>query len=100
MRILILIIGMGIVTYVPRMLPAVLIGKIKLSRNMEKFLSLIPYTAMAALIFPGVLSVDEGNMAIGLVGAFTAIVLSWLKMPIIFVVTGAIAADMFVYMIM
>lgn len=100
MRILILIIGMGIVTYIPRMLPAVLIGKIKFNKNMEKFLSLIPYTAMAALIFPGVLKVDDGNMSIGLVGAFVAIILSWIKMPIILVVTGAIVADMAVYMIM
>ncbi len=100
MRILVLIIGMGIVTYIPRILPAVLIGKVKFNKNMEKFLSLIPYTAMAALIFPGVLSVDEGNLSIGLIGAFVAITLSWIKMPIILVVIGAIVADMAVYMIM
>ena len=100
MRILILIIGMGIVTYLPRMLPAVLIDKLKFNKKMEKFLSLIPYTAMAALIFPGVLKADEGNMAIGLVGAFVAVIMSWLRMPIILVVIGAIAADMLVYMIM
>lgn len=98
-RILILIIGMGIVTYLPRMLPAVLIEKMKFNKKMEKFLSLIPYTAMAALIFPGVLKVDEEIMAIGLVGAFVAVILSWLKMPIILVVIGAIIADMVVYMI-
>ena len=100
MRIIILIIGMGIVTYIPRMLPAVLIEKIKFNKKTEKFLSLIPYTAMAALIFPGVLSVDEGNIAIGLVGAFVAVILSWLKMPIILVVIGAIVTDMVIYMIM
>lgn len=97
-RILILIFGMGIVTYLPRMLPAVLVEKIRFNKKMEKFLSLIPYTAMAALIFPGVLSADEGNMAIGLVGAFTAVILSWLKMPIMLVVIGAIISDIVVYM--
>lgn len=99
MRILILIIGMGIVTYLPRMLPAVLIDKLKFNKKVEKFLSLIPYTAMAALIFPGVLKVDEGIMAIGLVGALVSVILSWLRMPIILVVIGAIIADMAVYMI-
>jgi len=98
-RILILIFGMGIVTYIPRMLPAVIIEKMKFNKTMEKFLSLIPYTAMAALIFPGVLKVDEEIMAIGLVGAFVAVILSWLKMPIILVVIGAIVADMAIYMI-
>ena len=62
MRILILIIGMGIVTYIPRMLPAVLVEKIKFNKKTEKFLS-------------------------------------WLKMPIMLVVIGAIVTDMFVYMI-
>lgn len=100
MRILILIIGMGIVTYLPRMLPALLIEKMKFNKNIEKLLSLIPYTAMAALIFPGILKVDERNMAIGLVGGFVAVLLSWLRMPIILVVIGAILADMAVYMIM
>lgn len=97
MRILILIIGMGIVTYIPRMLPAVLIGKIKLSKKMEKFLSLIPYTAMAALIFPGVMSVDEKNMSIGLIGALSASILSFMKFPIMLVVIGSILTVMFMY---
>lgn len=100
MRILVLIIGMGIVTYIPRMLPAVLIERMKFNKNTEKFLSLIPYTAMAALIFPGVLSVDKGNMSIGLIGALVALILSWIKTPIILVVVGAILADMVVYMTM
>lgn len=99
MRIVILIIGMGIVTYLPRMLPGVLIGKIKLNNSMEKFLSLIPYTAMAALIFPGVLSVNEQNMSIGIVGAVAAVTLSYLKLPIMLVVIGAILSQMFMYLI-
>lgn len=99
MRILILILGMGLVTYIPRMLPAVLVEKIEFNKSMKKFLSLIPYTAMAALIFPGVLSVDEGNMAIGLAGAFVAVILSWMRMPIILIVIGAIVTDIVIYMI-
>lgn len=50
--ILIMILGMTLVTYIPRALPAVLIGKLKFRPKFEKFLKLIPYTAMAALIFP------------------------------------------------
>ena len=47
-----LILGMTVVTYVPRALPAVLIEKMHFSPKVEKFLKLIPYTAMAALISP------------------------------------------------
>lgn len=54
-----MIIGMGIVTYLPRTLPAILIEKMHFTPRAETFLRLIPYTAMAALIFPGILGVNE-----------------------------------------
>ena len=60
-NITLLILGMAAVTYIPRALPAVLIEKMHFSRKVEKFLRLIPYTAMAALIFPGVLSADAAR---------------------------------------
>ena len=58
-EIIFLILGMAVVTYIPRAIPAVLIDKMKFGPKIEKFLKLIPYTAMAALIFPGVLTVDS-----------------------------------------
>ena len=53
-----MILGMTLVTYLPRVLPAFLMGRIRLSARVEHFLQLIPYTAMTALVFPGVFSVD------------------------------------------
>ena len=48
-----MILGMTLVTYLPRVLPAFLMGRIRLSARVEHFLQLIPYTAMTALVFPG-----------------------------------------------
>ena len=59
--ILILILGMMLVTYIPRMLPAVLLEKLHFGPKAEKFLQLVPYTAMAALIFPGILTMDAAR---------------------------------------
>lgn len=98
--ILILILGMAVVTYIPRALPAVLIDKMKFSPKMEKFLQLIPYTAMAALIFPGVFSVDAAHPGIGIVGGLTAGVLAWKKLPVMVCVLAAIAADFILYLIL
>ena len=50
-----------LVTYLPRMLPAFVIDKLHLSPKAEKFLKLIPYTAMAALIFPGIITIDDNG---------------------------------------
>ncbi len=78
-KISILILEMAAVTYIPRAIPAVLVDKIKFGAKMEKFMKLIPYTAMSALIFPGVFTVDAANPAIGIVGGAVAGILAWRK---------------------
>jgi len=98
-EIVLLIICMALVTYIPRVIPVMFIGKIKISSKVEKFLKLIPYTAMAALIFPGVLNVDKDNIWIGICGGGTAVVLSYFKCPVMISVVAAILVNMFMYMI-
>lgn len=95
-----LIFGMTAVTYIPRMLPSVLIEKLKFGPKMEKFLNLIPYTAMTALIFPGVFTVDASNPAIGIIGGAVAFLLAWRKCPVMVCVLAAIAADFLLYLIL
>ena len=97
-NILILILGMAVVTFIPRAIPAVLVDKMHFGPKTEKFLKLIPYTAMAALIFPGVLTVDSTNPIIGIVGALVAAVLAWRRCPVMVCVLAAIAADFVLYM--
>lgn len=87
-----MILGMTLVTYLPRVLPAFLMGRIRLSARVEHFLQLIPYTAMTALVFPGVFSVDA-NPVLGVVGAAVAGGLAWKKCPIIVCVLAAVAVE-------
>jgi len=94
---LLLILGMTLVTYIPRAIPAVLLEKLSFGGRMEKFLRLIPYTAMAALIFPGVFAVDA-NPIIGVVGGAVAALLAWKKQPVMTCVLAAIAADFILYL--
>lgn len=75
------ILGCAVVTFVPRLIPALFIDKLDFSPKFEKFLNLIPYTALAALICPGVLTVDSQLWYIGLIGAVVAAGLSWKKVP-------------------
>lgn len=97
LEIILLILGMAAVTYIPRALPAVIIDKLHFGPRVEKFLKLIPYTAMSALVFPGVFSVDAARPEIGLVGCAVAGALAWLRLPVMVCVIGAIAADVLVY---
>lgn len=93
-----IIIGMTLVTYIPRALPGVIIEHLNFSKKSEKFLKLIPYTAMAALIFPGVIFVDQSRPEIGIIGGLVAGILAWKKVPVIICVLTAIAVDMVMYL--
>lgn len=97
--VLLMIFGMALVTYIPRALPGVVIKHMRLGRKAEKFLRLIPYTAMAALIFPGVLTINPDRSEIGIVGGLVATILALLKMPIIVCAVAAILADMLLYLL-
>ena len=97
-NILLLILGMTLVTYIPRALPFLLIGKMNFGGKLETFLKLIPYTAMAALIVPGIFTVDTEQPLIGIVGALVAGILAWRKAPVMACVLAAIGADFLLYL--
>lgn len=99
MNVLLLLLGMTAVTYIPRAIPALFVGKLHLSKKMEKFLKLIPYTAMSALIFPGVFTVDTANPAIGIAGAAVAVILAFRKCSVILCVLAAVAVDFVLYLL-
>lgn len=94
---LLLIFGMTVVTYLPRMLPSIIIDKMRFGMRTEKFLRLIPFTAISALIFPGVFFVDGANPLIGIAGALTAGVLAWRRLPVMVCVLAAIAVNFLQY---
>lgn len=55
------------------MLPALFMEKIQVSGKVNIFLQLIPYTAMASLIFPAILYVDK-NIWIGIIASVVAVI--------------------------
>lgn len=78
-NIILLIVLIAIVTFIPRLIPAIFVNKLDFGVKSKKFLNLLPFTALAALICPGVLTVDTKIWYVGLVGAVLAGVLSWKK---------------------
>lgn len=96
-KVFLLFLGMALVTYIPRAIPAIFVDKLKFSPKVEKFLKLIPYTAMAALIFPGVFTADAERPIIGIVGGAVAGILAWKKCPVMVCVLAAIGVDFLLY---
>ena len=87
--IFLLIVGMALATYIPRMLPFILFTETKLSPFLEGVLKNIPFATLGALIFPGVLFIQD-TIWMGLIGGISAIILSLLGANVIIVVVGSI----------
>lgn len=95
MSIMIIIALMSVVTFLPRILPAFIIDRIRLPIWIGQWLEFIPAAALGALIFPGVLNVVADKPQIGLIGGVVAIVLSLFRVHILVVVLGATTAVYF-----
>lgn len=85
-----LIMGMTAVTYLPRLIPFYLFNPKNINNKVKLFLKTIPFAALGALIFPGVLNAIPGEKIISLIGLGTAIIISWYSKNIILPVMGSI----------
>lgn len=93
-KVYVLILGMFVVTYLPRMLPFLLVSGKKLPKRLEEFLGYIPYTALGALIIPGFLDAIPGHEIVAVAGVVIAFVLSFIKNGIVIPVLGSIGICM------
>ncbi|CAH0344420.1 AzlD domain-containing protein [Bacillus sp. CECT 9360] len=85
-----IIIGMAVVTYIPRLLPFVLFKGKEMPPFLQGVLKNIPHATLGALIFPGILLIQE-DITYGLIGAAAAFLIAFLGANVIVVVLGAIA---------
>lgn len=89
-----IIFGMAAVTLIPRWLPVIIIGRVSFPGWLNDWLSCIPYAALGALIFPGILSVDSTNPSFGLIGGLVAALLAAFRCHILLVISGSILTVM------
>ncbi|WP_010283481.1 AzlD domain-containing protein [Bacillus timonensis] len=89
--ILMIIIGMGIVTYIPRMLPFVVFNTVKLPPFLQNVLKNVPFAILGALIIPGVFMINE-DIWFGVIGAAVAFFAAYLGANVIVVVLSSILA--------
>jgi len=85
-----MIIGMGVATYVPRMIPLVVLQKIQFPPFIQGVLKNVPYAILGALIFPGIFFIQD-EIWFGIVGAIIAFLLSYIGANVIIVVIGTIS---------
>lgn len=94
-NIFLIVLGMGFVTYLPRVIPLTLLEKIELPPFLQECLKSVPYAILGALIFPGVLFIQE-NLWFGMIGAGIAFALAFAGAHVMVVVLGSILLLSFV----
>lgn len=74
-----LILGMTLVTYIPRWLPLNFLSELDLNPKVKQFLTYIPYTSLSILIVRGLLTTSKEMFIPTLVGIVIAGLASWTK---------------------
>lgn len=83
------VVGMAVVTYIPRMLPLVFLDAKKLPPFFITFFQFIPCAAISALIFPGFLT-STSSVESAVSGGLVSVILALFKLNVIIVVFGGI----------
>ncbi len=97
-RYIILIIGMSIVTIIPRILPLIL-HNIKIHPFIEEWIKGVPFAALAALTIPGIIYLDADNVYPGIVGLTIALITSLIKAPMYIVIFTSLISVYIYYLI-
>lgn len=85
-----LIIGMTLVTYIPRLAPLVLLNNKKMNKRIEEFLRYIPYTSLSILIIRGIITSSDKMMIPTIMGVGIAAIISYIKGNLVLAVLAAI----------
>ena len=91
MSIVIYIAIMAIVTYLVRMIPFTVFRKKIKSQFFRSFLHYIPYAVLSAMTVPAIFY-STGNVTTSAIGTVVAVVLAYLKLPLIVVALAASAS--------
>ena len=92
MDLIVVILGMTVVTYLPRSLPLVWRSRGRLSDRQIRALRLIPVTAIGALVIPGGLTAVDGRVGMSAIGIGAAVALGLFARHPFVVVVGSVGA--------
>lgn len=91
-----LIIGMTIVTYLPRFIPLLVLKDRKINPKVKQFLIYIPFTSLSILIVRGIMGAEPEVLIATVVGLGVAGLVSWLKNNLVLSVMSGILASLIV----
>jgi len=92
----ILILGMTLVTYIPRLIPLTVLSDRKINKKLKQFLFYVPYTSLSILIIRGIMTAESHLRLATLGGILLAAIVSYIKGNLILAVLSGIIAAFFI----
>ena len=87
-----LIIGMALVTYIPRFLPLVILSEDMVKPKMRQFLQYIPYTSLSILLIRGIITSSPDMRIPTIVGIAMSAFMAYFKGNLVLSVLSGIFA--------
>lgn len=81
-RIIICILIMALVSYLPRVVPILLMKKEIESKFIKSFLFYMPYAVLGSMTFPAIIY-STGNTTIGIIGTMSALILAFFNLGLL-----------------
>ena len=88
-EVLVVILGMALVTYIPRMIPFVVFHRFDFPTLFKDVLKNLRYAILGGLIIPGVFLVQDDPI-FGVIGGVVAVIIAYLDVDTVFVVLGTV----------
>jgi branched-subunit amino acid transport protein len=92
--VILLLAGMFLVTYIPRLVPFLFARQLALPSWVGKWLKFFPYAALGALIFPGILTAVPGRPLLaagaGLLAAVSALFIRNITVIVVLAITAVL----------
>lgn len=91
-----LIMGMALVTYIPRVLPLMILTDKKTSKRLKEFLTFIPYTSLSILILRGIITASSEMRLPTIIGVSVAAIISYIQGSLLLSILGGIVSSFIV----
>lgn len=88
-----LIIGMGLVTYIPRVFPLLILTDKKTNKKFREFLTFIPYTSLSILILKGIITASGAMRLPTIIGIGAAAIISYFQGSLVLSIFAGIVSS-------
>lgn len=85
-----LILGMALVTYIPRFIPLMILSDKKVNPKLKSFLQYIPYTSLSILIIRGIITSSSEMRIPTILGIGVAGLIAYYRESLVLAVLGGI----------